>query len=371
MKITKTAIFVLMIFALGCKDDPPVVVVDPDPKPPVEITTPTKMIVNIDNLRLRAAPGDKGEAVGKLRKGSVLYDLGEVSDFTTKVQLRGIWFEEPWLKVKTDQNLEGWVYGGAVTFDMENPTALSNMVLNKRLQTFFGKGITLKLNRYKNDYESLKTSSDFAQNFKEGIDLRDTLTTILENRINVGETNEMPDLFWIENAIPGYVTQLVAEGTIYYLFQDFRQFQQKAMGTEGVEDDEFVDLNLLVYAADSVEHFFPSWFIQTWDYGGCSLLGKGEHLKVLRKIDRVFMGSGLFAPEVKEIKDRLIDDITNKDIDYWETKEKILLELDSIMGSGFDVLTNEDMILLKTRRMQFEYPAENNIKVNFRSGEPN
>ena len=36
------------------------------------------------------------------------------------------------LKVKTEQNLEGWVYGGAVTFDVERPTTLSNTLLEKR-----------------------------------------------------------------------------------------------------------------------------------------------------------------------------------------------------------------------------------------------
>jgi hypothetical protein len=272
--------------------------------------------------------------------------------------------------VKTGQNLEGWVYGGAVTFDMDNPTALSKKVLEKRLQTFFGKELTLKLNRYKSNFDSLKTSADFVDNLREGLELRDTLTTILENRINVSENyDQMPDLFWIENAIPGYVTQLVAEGTIYYLFQDFKQLLEKAKMTKGEEDNDFVDLNLLVYAADSVEHFFPSWFIQTWDYGGCSLLGKSEHLKILRKADQIFIKNGLFASEINNIKDRLIDDITGKDIDYWEEKEKILAELDTIIVANFGILNNEDMIALKTRRMQFEYPAENNIKVNFRSGE--
>jgi hypothetical protein len=370
MSISKTAFFLSLIFFLGCWDDSPPKV-DPDPVDPVEKEVePTKMIVNIDHLRMRTTPGEKGEEVTRLKKGTVLFDLGEVSEFTTRIQLRGIWFDEPWLKVKTQENLEGWVYGGAVTYDMENPTELASKMMEKRLQTFFGKGLTLRLNRYKTNYDSLKTSNDFATNLKEGLELRDTLTTILENRINVGDNyNQMPDLFWIENAIPGYVTQLVAEGTIYYLFQDFRQLKQKSQITDGSEDDDFVDLNLLVFSADSVEHFFPAWFIQTWDYGGCSLLGKGEHFKILSKANEILNKSTLFKDEIIDIKNRLVDDITGKDVDYWEEQEKILVELDSIMASGFSVLTNEDMIALKTRRMQFEYPVENKIKVNVRSGE--
>ncbi len=370
MNFTKTALFFcFLILLIACKDDPPSVV-DPKPITPDEPSVPTKMIVNIDNLRLRDAPGEKGNEVGRLKEGTVLYDLGEVSDFTTRVQLRGIWFDEPWLKVKTEQNLEGWVYGGAVTFDASTPTAMSKLMTEKRLQTFFGKGLTLRLKRYKTNFDSVKTSGDFAENFREGLKLRDTLTTILENRIEVADNyNQMPDLFWIENAIPGYTTQLVAEGTIYYLFQDFKKLKQKASTSEGEEDDNFVDLNLLVYSMDSIEHFFPSWFIQTWDYGGCSLLGKKEHIKILKKIDEVLNKSDLFATEINTIKDRLIDDITNKDIEYWEEKDAILSELDDIITGNFNALTNEDMIALKTRRKQFEYPKENNIKVNVRSGE--
>jgi hypothetical protein len=372
MTITKTVCCFFLFFIISCNNDPaPIVETEIENLEEVS-AKPAKMVVNIDHLRLRDAPGEKGQEIGRLKKGTILYDLGEVSDFTTRVQLRGIWFDEPWLKVKTEQNLEGWVYGGAVNFDIDNPTALSKMILEKRLQTFFGKGLTLRLNRYKSDFDSLKTSNDFVGNLREGLKLRDTLTTILENRITITDNyNQIPDLFWIENAIPGYVTQLVAEGTIYYIFQDFRQLQRKALVTKGEEDDDFVALNLMVYAADSVEYFFPSWFIQTWDYGGCSLLGKDIHLKILKNIDQILNKSDLFAPEIKRIKDQLIDDITNKNVEYWENVDEIRSELDAIIAANFKVLTNEDMIALKVRRQQFEYPTENGIKLNFRSGAVN
>ena len=149
MRIIKAVFFFLLIFTFSCKNDPSPIDKPVIEKPEKSDPQPTKMIVNIDNLRIRAEPGENGAEVGRLKEGTMLYDLGEVSDFTTRVQLRGIWFDEPWLKVKTDQNLEGWVYGGAVKFDMDNPTDLSKMMLNKRLQTFFGKGLTGRLNAIK------------------------------------------------------------------------------------------------------------------------------------------------------------------------------------------------------------------------------
>ncbi|MFT5766000.1 MAG: hypothetical protein ACI8X3_003438, partial [Saprospiraceae bacterium] len=250
-------------------------------------TKPTRLLVGIDHLRLRTTPGEKGEEIAYLDKDAVLYEAGEVSDFTTRVKLRGIWFDEPWIKVKTDKGVEGWVYGGAVTFDMKNPTALSNRLLDLRLNSFFGKGLSSELLSYRKAYHSASNSQDFSIVFSQGEQLRDTMVSILEQKINVLDMDydQQPDLFWVEEALPGYETALVAEGTIYYLFQNFKDFQKLANKTKGKEDDDFVNLNLKVHAADSIEYFYPAWFLQTWDYGGHSLLGQGIHLDILRSAD--------------------------------------------------------------------------------------
>ena len=39
---------------------------------------------------------------------------GERSDKPETIVLRGVAYYEPWLKIKVDDNNEGWVFGGAV-----------------------------------------------------------------------------------------------------------------------------------------------------------------------------------------------------------------------------------------------------------------
>lgn len=337
--------------------------------PQVVEIKPTKLIVALDHLRLRAAPGEKGEEIAMLKKGTILYETGEVSDFTSRIKLRGIWYEEPWVKVKTDKGIEGWIFTGAVTFDIQNPTEFSEKILNIRLKSFFGNGLAKELHSYRKSFNSAKTSEDFSIVYRKGEQLRDTMVTILE-KIDVMALNyeKLPDLFWVEESLPGYETALVAEGTIYYLFKNFKTINKRANKTAGKEDDDFVKLNFKVHESDSIEYFFPSWFLQTWDYGGHSVLGQGNHLSVLSLADKNLKKSDMFLEETIDIKNQVLNDISGKDITYWEPADKIKKELDDILDANLSILTSEDKVLIETRRAMFDNPKANNIEVNHKAG---
>ncbi len=328
----------------------------------------TKLTVNIDNLRLRSTAGEDGDEIARLSKGTKVYDMGEISDFTTKVKLRGIQFDEPWIKVKTDKGVEGWLYAGGLQFDLDNSTQLSETLLAKRLQNMFGKDIARRIKMYRTNYKSAKTSAEFAKTYSQGLVLRDTMVALMEADIPIVDYEKLADLNWLEQAMPGYIVQLAAEGTIYYLFNDYSIFSKKAMHTSGNEDDEMADLLLATFAVDSIEHFFHAWFLQTWDYGGSSLLGQGIHFKLLQKMEEMEK-SNLFQKETNELRDRLINDITGPNVEYWEPQKRILDELDKILDEGFQQLTKEDVIALENRRKMFKTPKANKILVNQRAGQ--
>lgn len=348
----------ILFFLFGCQSDK---------KAPPE-TVSTRLITNIEDVRLREAPGENSKVLSSLPKGTVLYDLGEVSDFTTKVQLRGIQFDEPWLKVRTEDGTAGWVYGGSLHFTMNDPSKLATLLMEKRLQTLFGKLLADSIRAYRQDFQAVQSAQGFAAIYRKGTTLRDTMVGLMEARILVGDLDERPDLFWLEQAMPGFVPQLVAEGTIYYLFWDYKQLNISAKATPETTDDNFVNLAMAIFPEDSIEFFYPVWFIQTWDYGGSSLLGRGLHDKMLAKMDEALQKSDLFAPEIMEWKSLLVNDITDFNVTYWEAKEKIVAELDTIVTANYKILTAADKIALQTRRKQFKMPVENKIQVNQQSG---
>jgi hypothetical protein len=124
-----------------------------------------------------------------------------------------------------------------------------------------------------------------------------------------------------------------------------------------------------IYPTDSIEYFFPAWSIQTWDYGGHSLLGRGIHHEILKQLNDYRDKYGYFDKEVMEFKQMILDDISQADVSYWEGQPDILKELNVIIKSDFSLLSNEDKIALEVRKGQFLEPERFKIELNLRSGE--
>ena len=72
--------------------------------------------VQVDQLRLRSAPGKSSDVIEKLRLGTLVQSNGELSQQTDEVVLRGITYNTPYVKVDspTQKDTSGWVYGGAL-----------------------------------------------------------------------------------------------------------------------------------------------------------------------------------------------------------------------------------------------------------------
>lgn len=329
---------------------------------------PAQFQTAVADLRLRETAGEKGVIVAVLPKGAVLEDLGEVSDFTTRVTLRGIHYDEPWIKVKTAAGQVGWVYAGGLNFDPGQNSKTADVLLQKRAASIFGEAYVKRLRAHQRDFAGIRTEQDFARALQESAGLRDTLVRILEKRIQPGSAEELPDLFWAGALFTGYQPQVVAEGTAYYFFCDYRQWAAPARRTTGPQDDLFLDLQFTAFPEDSIEYFFPGWTIQTWDYGGSSLLGKGVHKAVLDKINAQSAPGGLFESLLLKMKEQVIGDITAAEASFWYSPEEALKELDGIIAAKYKVLTQQDVVALSTRRQQLEDPKKHGLVVNARKG---
>ena len=144
---------------------------------------------------------------------------------------------------------------------------------------------------------------------------------------------------------------------------------EKASKTRGRADDDFIDLNIQLYPMDSIEYFYPVYFMQTWDYGGHSLLGEGKHMEILSSANEVMAKhSGVFDAELNQIKDELIQDLTASPQGYWYEKSRILSEIDKIMKAELGILTEKDKIAVSEQRKRFADPVASGIKVGLRSG---
>lgn len=322
----------------------------------------------VADLRLRETPGEKGTIVATLPKGAKLDDLGEVSDFTTRVTLRGITFDEPWIKVKTPGGQTGWVYGGGLLFDAGQNAPATRILLQKRAIAILGQPLVERLHQHRRDWAATRNEADLARLLEQSSGLRDTVSSVLQQRLARASAHDLPDMFWLAELFTGFQPQLVAEGTMYHLFFDYRQWLALAKKTKGIQDDIFIDLQIAAFPEDSIEYFFPAWQIQTWDYGGHCLLGNGVCKDLLGKINAQSGPGALFEQPLQTMKTRIISDLTQAETSFWHTATEAGAELDAILSAPWKILAQADVVALSTLRERLKDPAKYNISVGQRKG---
>ena len=334
---------------------------------PAEDFKPIELEVYIDDFKMRSGPGVQHDEVVRLKENAVVTYQGEESMNTTEIILRGVKLNATWLKVKTKEGVDGWIYGAGI-----KPVKTANKVATKKINqiqmnSFFDKKITDLIKTYDKQWQLSKSSTAFADAYLLGEKVQQEINQVLANKVEIDDPQKLIDMSWLENSFLGYQNSLVAEGTTFNFFKDFKIMFAKAKATEGTEDDDFLTLQFHVNEVDSVEYFYKSWFMQTWDYGGHSLLGQGRHFNLLNEANDLLSKSKLFEKPILELKIEILDDISAEHVTYWEPQEKILEEMKKIISADFDFLTNEDKIILKTRYEQFKKPKANKIEVNHRA----
>lgn len=313
----------------------------------------------VDKANVRASASTQARVIGTIQQGDRLRWHGQVSDSSLALKLRGVRYDEPWLEVELASGRKGWVYGGVVWVDetQANNLVLVEQLLAQRLKGIVGEGLGQEVLAWRKEYAAISSSEEMAKTFMGGQELRDELTPTLEAKAEVDHEHPA-NMNWLKSAMPGYEVAIVAEGTAYYLFADFRQWQEKAAQTPDQADDDFVALMQMLYPPDGVEHFFPVWFMQTWDYGGESLLGQGIHEKVLVRMDEVLSKSEVFAESIKALKDDLIEDIAGERTKFQYAAQQVLDELTRIIDTDYKVLDSLDKTRLIMKKQQLEVPTK-------------
>lgn len=76
----------------------------------------TPLYVVLDELNMRGEPKLDGRLVARLKLYDELVYLNEVTEFKQEVNLGGVTYNEPWIKVKNKRGQVGWVYGAGVHY---------------------------------------------------------------------------------------------------------------------------------------------------------------------------------------------------------------------------------------------------------------
>jgi hypothetical protein len=135
----------------------------PQPTAPPPAVKPEVYLyaVMVDKLNLREQPNKDGKVVGQFPEGDFVTGTGEVSPDKEEVTLRGMYFNEPYLKVTSMGTApkSGWAYGGALQRIYAGPNASSPDLSKLTPLTGFLKTLNVKkLESGKKAWDFVKTN---------------------------------------------------------------------------------------------------------------------------------------------------------------------------------------------------------------------
>lgn len=324
--------------------------------------------VDQTGLLLYEQAAGKGRVLKELKKGEQLEDLYEESTFLSKLEIQNQSFELPWIKVKTADDTFGWIYPCPLQLKALNGLNLDGILRERLLRSLIGVSQWEELQNYNKAFAEADELMAVLEVYKKGKVLRDKMVTSIEKKLFQRQEDELMNLFWLKEEFPAFVPQLVAEGSSYYLFVDYNAFLSFATVSEEYIDDDYFAFAASIYPDDGVEYFYPIWTMQTWDYGGHSLLGRGIHLNVLGKIGSLLADDSPFQSELLAIKSKLFEDITRTEVTYWETKVQIQEEIAQIIENFAAYFSETELSILKSRWDQFNEPEVYEIQLNMQAG---
>lgn len=317
--------------------------------------------------RLKAEAGPHAATLRELEKGSPLLDLDVVSNFTTQIRFGEESADEPWLKVQSPDGQVAWIYARDVV-PIDPKVNVVDFRRKKQLQSMFGSAVASWLQQYGEEWETAKTAEALAILYDQGLDLRDTLLPPLEHRSTQYTGQSLPDLFWVDQYLPGYVAQLIADNSMYYLFNDYKQWLKKAESSNSTVDDRFFNLMIKCYPQDSIEFFTPAWEVPSSSFGTHNLLGRGLVYSILADVEQLQSQTTLFSAPLLKLKGQLLAGITASNPHFWEADSLVIQEMDSIIKQNWSIFTATDRIALDARRMQLDSAEIHGIRFNARAG---
>jgi hypothetical protein len=78
------------------------------------VNRPMSLFIWVNGLKVRTEPYLTSSIVTELSLNAQVTYEGEISPFKQKITLEGVEYDERWLKIKTADGKQGWIYGGGI-----------------------------------------------------------------------------------------------------------------------------------------------------------------------------------------------------------------------------------------------------------------
>jgi hypothetical protein len=220
--------------------------------------------------------------------------------------------------------------------------------LKADLSDYFSQQVIDELDRFVTSYNSMKTDADFEKMYHDGknvmtavyADLDDPKTDYLlklSGRQEYWSSIEiLEELQEFNGKLGPLEISCVAECTELDLVFDLTDMREKSKATAGEGDDDFINLVISIEGDYGFAGYygFKSWYNQTWDYGGSSLIGNDTLLQCIERYMEYEAAYDLFEPELALIYTDFANALQNNNT-FNYSQEIILKEYDAILKLNF------------------------------------
>ena len=307
-------------------------------------------LVTIDYLRVRERPDLKAPEIGHLRLGDTVPLTEEITQFTSPVRLRGLDYQDPWVRVLLPDGKRGWVYGGGLGFRNMEQSVLAETLIKKRLEHFLGNSLAEELHSYAQYFNDLLCDSTaFAERQKKALILQKQIEKALNRHFLAGTSTDLPDFYWLESNFPTFFVQYDRQGKRLRVFQDYKALAREAKRCPGTTDDALADWYFSLYPQDGLEADFPVYVLNDREQNKrYNTLGDGKTLSVFKRMHELYINSDLYDELLLQWKTRWLNDLKNPALPFWHAPEDVHSEINAILALHSPLFTEEEVDFLRS-----------------------
>ncbi len=345
----------LLMALSGCGTEPAAEQEAPAAPEPVDLRDADLPLAHLKMpyFQLRERPHEDSKGIAQLQKGAPLSLLGQISSHSTRLELQGTVYFQPWVLVRTEAGTEGWVHAAALGASLPD---------SMRLSALLGPTLAESCQAYRARYTSRPIPENCAGWLREAQQLADGLTLAFQVQ-PPGQAK------WVASLLPGLTPFWRESERNVHFFVDYTAFEVPVRQSDSPVDDALLQLYYQAYPIDSVGYWYPGWMLEVETGRAFNLLGKGACRAYLQALDEALVYQDVIGPEIGRLKGQLINDITDPAVLFWEPASRAKAELRQILDQGFEVLPPEDTLRLHQLYRQWQDTSTQTLhRFDHRSG---
>ncbi|MEO0725959.1 MAG: hypothetical protein AAFZ63_15555 [Bacteroidota bacterium] len=215
---------------------------------------------------------------------------------------------EPYLEVLLADSSRHWLYADPHYFDLKKEA--EQWQWNNRLRSILSPDQWRAYQQLQEQWSATTLHTPLLLLFQATRKLRDELETALR------AYPRLP-LVAYETVLPGCLAYYHDNNVAWWI--DFNQWHQRAEEQQAVAEQALFNFYATkVYPPDGMEYHYPAWQFPVGANQAHSLLGRGQHLKLLHALDSLQQQFSFANAEWDRIRDHLLQDLTTQETTYWE-----------------------------------------------------